>query len=42
MSLEDGSHFTGEVEVEESYFGLRLVRGNRGHAAAGKTPIMGQ
>ena len=41
MSLEDSRHFTGEVEVDESYFGARRVRGKRGRGAAGKTPVIG-
>jgi transposase len=30
---------SGEVEVDESYFGARRVRGKRGRGAAGKTPV---
>jgi transposase-like protein len=30
---------TGEVEVDESYFGARRVRGKRGRGASGKTPV---
>ena len=33
--------FSGEVEVDESYFGARRVRGKRGRGAAGKTPVFG-
>jgi transposase-like protein len=33
--------FTGEVEVDESYFGPYRVRGQRGRAAAKKTPVIG-
>jgi transposase-like protein len=32
---------TGEVEVDESYFGARRVRGKRGRGAGGKTPVFG-
>jgi transposase-like protein len=32
---------TGEVEVDECYFGARRVRGKRGRGAAGKTPVFG-
>lgn len=32
---------TGEVEVDESYFGARRVRGKRGRGASGKTPVIG-
>ena len=31
----------GEVEVDESYFGPRRVRGKRGRGAGGKTPVCG-
>ena len=31
----------GEVEVDESYFGARRVRGKHGRGAAGKTPVFG-
>ena len=32
---------TGEVEVDESYFGPRRVRGKRGRGASGKTIVFG-
>jgi len=32
---------SGEVEVDESYFGPRRVRGKRGRGASGKTPVFG-
>lgn len=35
------SDFSGEVEVDESYFGARRVRGKRGRGASGKTPVIG-
>lgn len=31
----------GEVEVDESYFGARRVRAERGRGASGKTPVFG-
>lgn len=31
----------GEVEVDESYFGARRVRGKPGRGASGKTPVFG-
>ena len=31
----------GEVELDESYFGARRVRGIRGRGARGKTPVFG-
>jgi len=37
---EKGSPFTGEVEVDESYFGGRR-KGKRGRGAAGKIPVFG-
>ena len=33
--------FSGEIEVDESYFGAKRVRGKRGRGAAGKTPVFG-
>lgn len=33
--------FIGEVEVDESYFGARRIRGKRGRGASGKTPVVG-
>jgi len=39
-SIEEAT-FSGEVEVDESYFGARRVRGKRGRGAAGKTPVFG-
>ena len=38
---EQGSPFQGEVEVDESYFGARRIKGKRGRGAAGKTPVFG-
>ena len=35
------SPFSGEVEVDESFFGARRVRGKRGRGAAGKTIVFG-
>ena len=31
----------GEIEVDESYFGAKRVRGKRGRGAAGKIPVFG-
>jgi transposase len=36
-----GKDFEGEVELDESYFGAKRVRGKRGRGAAGKTPVFG-
>ena len=38
---EAESPFFGEVEVDESYFGPRRVRGKRGRGAGKKTPVVG-
>jgi transposase len=35
------SPFQGEVEVDESYFGAKRVKGKRGRGAYGKTPVFG-
>jgi len=32
---------SGEIEVDESYFGARRVRGKRGRGARGKIPVFG-
>ena len=37
----ESSIFSGEIELDESYFGARRVRGKRGRGAAGKTPVFG-
>ena len=39
--LEKQDKFSGEVEVDESYFGARRVRGKRGRGARGKVPVIG-
>src|SRR3982751_185597 len=38
---ERESPFSGEVELDESYFGARRVRGKRGRGAGGKTIVFG-
>lgn len=35
------SPYSGEIEVDESYFGARRVRGKRGRGALGKTIVFG-
>jgi len=35
------SPFQGEVEVDESYFGAKRVKGKRGRGAGSKTPVFG-
>ena len=41
QECERASPFSGEVEVDECYFGARRVRGKRGRGASGKTPVFG-
>ena len=41
LTVEQSRPFTGEVEVDESYFGARRVRGRRGRGAGGKIPVVG-
>jgi len=41
VSEQEGEKFSGEIELDESYFGARRVRGKRGRGAAGKTPVFG-
>ena len=38
---EAQSPFAGEIEVDESYFGARRVKGKRGRGAFGKTAVFG-
>jgi transposase len=40
LELESVEVFTGEIEVDESYFG-GARKGNRGRGAGGKTPVFG-
>lgn len=40
LSQLDGK-FSGEVEVDESYFGAKRIRGKRGRGARGKIPVVG-
>ena len=35
------SKFSGEIEIDESYFGAKRARGKRGRGAAKKTPVFG-
>jgi transposase len=41
LHCERESPFSGEVELDESYFGARRVRGKRGRGARGKTIVFG-
>ena len=38
---EQESPFAGEVEVDESWFGARRIKGKRGRGAFGKTIVFG-
>lgn len=38
---EKESMFSGEVEIDESYFGAKRIRGKRGRGAKGKIPVIG-
>ena len=38
---ENESPFSGEVELDESYFGAKRIRGKRGRGAAGITIVFG-
>jgi len=41
LALEEVAPFAGEIEVDESYFGSRRIRGKRGRGAGGKIPVLG-
>ena len=41
LSLLQSDPLVGQIEVDESYFGARLVRGKRGRGARGKTIVFG-
>jgi transposase-like protein len=41
LALQEARPMLGQIEVDESYFGARRVRGKRGRGAAGKTPVIG-
>lgn len=41
LAVEEARPLAGEVEVDESYFGPRRVRGRRGRGAGGKIPVIG-
>jgi transposase len=38
---ERSSPFRGEIEVDESYFGAKRIKGKRGRGAYNKTPVFG-
>lgn len=41
LENQDSGKINGEIEVDESYFGARRVRGKRGRGAKGKVPVVG-
>lgn len=41
IETQKESILSGEIEVDESYFGARRVRGKRGRGAKGKIPVIG-
>ena len=41
LSLLQSDPLVGQIEVDESYFGARRVRGKRGRGAKGKTIVFG-
>ena len=41
MICEQDSPLSGEIEVDESYFGARRIKGKRGRGAYGKTIVFG-
>jgi len=41
LANNENEPFVGEVEIDESYFGARRIRGKRGRGASGKTPVVG-
>ena len=41
IALSEVKPFAGDIEVDESYFGARRVRGKRGRGAGGKIPVLG-
>jgi transposase-like protein len=40
-SMKEMEVISGEIELDESYFGAKRIRGKRGRGAAGKTPVFG-
>ena len=41
LATYENEPFAGEVEIDESYFGAKRIRGKRGRGASGKTPVIG-
>ena len=40
-TITDKEKINGDIELDESYFGARRIRGKRGRGAAGKTIVFG-
>lgn len=40
-NCEKQTKLSGEIEIDESYFGVKRVRGKRSRGASGKTPVFG-
>ena len=38
---QEKAKFGGEIEIDESYFGAKRIRGKRGRGAKGKIPVVG-
>ena len=41
QECEKISKFSGEIEMDESYFGAKRVRGKRGRGTSGKQSVFG-
>jgi len=41
LTMDDNEPFQGEIELDESYFGPKRVRGKRGRGASRKIPVFG-
>jgi len=41
LENDQRGRINGEIEIDESYFGAKRVRGKRGRGAKGKTPVVG-
>ena len=41
QECEKISKFSGDIEIDESYFGAKRVRGKRGRGSSGKQPVFG-
>ena len=41
LAIQEARPFVGDIEVDESYFGAKRIRGKRGRGAGEKTPVLG-